>query len=483
MDSKKPFYITTTLPYVNSAPHLGFATEIVRADVIARYKDLQGFDVFFNTGTDEHGQKIFEAAEKEGIEPQVFANQASDKFKSLLEILSIWPKVNFIKTTDGGHIKAAQEFWRQCKERGWITKKNYTVKYCVGCELEKTDSELENGHCPLHPNREIELISEENYFFRFSSFQEQLLNFYKDNPDFVVPKERFHEIDAFVSRGLEDFSISRLKSKMSWGIAVPDDSDHVMYVWFDALVNYIAAIGWPDDIPRFKKYWEESGGVVQYCGKDNLRQQAAMFQAMLMSVGLKPSRHIVIDGFILGEGGKKMSKSIGNVVDPVALVDEYGVDAVRYYILRELHPFEDSEFTLEKFRDAYNANLANGLGNLVSRIMKLAESYLVEPVRKPNIEGTYPQELENYFDQFNFNLALDHIWGGIQALDQRLNIEEPFKIVKENKIKGEEIIRALVEGLYVIAYELEPFLPNTSTDIKSAILSNKKPKNLFPRKP
>lgn len=470
---------------MNARPHLGHAVELIRADALARYKAVSGFDVFFNTGTDEHGQKIEEIARKENLNIQVFVDEMAEHFKEFCTALSVGTgdyTFSVIRTTDAGHVAAAQEFWRQSKHNGFIEKKKYTVKYCVGCELEKTESELVDGHCPLHPNREIELIDEENYFFKFSAFQKRLLDLYHSHPDFVVPATRLKEIEAFVSRGLEDFSISRLKEKMSWGIPVPDDPDHVMYVWFDALVNYISAIGWPENKEKFNTWWNKTGGVVQYCGKDNLRQQAAMWQAMLMSLDIAPSKQIVIDGFVTGEGGVKMSKSLGNVVDPLEIVNEYGTEALRYYVLRELHPFEDSVFTPEKFKDAYNGNLANGLGNLVSRVMKLAESYLPEPIKQPSIEGTYPQELENYLHQFNFNLALDHIWHEIQSADQRLNTEEPFKVVKENKTKGEEIIRDLVGGLYVIAHELEPFLPDTSKRIKAAVLSNKKPDNLFPRK-
>ncbi|KKT74648.1 MAG: Methionine-tRNA ligase, partial [Parcubacteria group bacterium GW2011_GWB1_44_7] len=276
------FYITTTLPYVNAEPHIGFAMEVIRADVMARWKRAQGFEVFFNTGTDERGAKIFEAAKKAGQEPQTYVDEAAKKFQALIPLLNL-SEPNFIRTTDSHHIKAAREFWKICAKNGHIYKKPYKIKYCVGCELEKTDSELVDGKCPLHPTREIEEIEEENYFFKFSAFQKPLLDFYEKKPDFVVPDFRFNEIKSFVKRGLEDFSISRLKEKMPWGIEVPDDSEHTMYVWFDALVNYISAIGWPDDLERFKKWQIDSGGMVQYCGKDNLRQQSAMWQAMLMA--------------------------------------------------------------------------------------------------------------------------------------------------------------------------------------------------------
>ncbi|MBI2097674.1 MAG: methionine--tRNA ligase, partial [Candidatus Vogelbacteria bacterium] len=266
-------YFTTTLPYVNADPHLGFALELVEADAAARLTRLAGREVFFNTGTDEHGLKIYRAAATAGLAPQAYADRAAAKFRTLLSALNIWPEVNFLRTTDPGHIAAAQEFWRRVTAAGDIYKKKYPLKYCVGCELEKTDSELAAGHCPLHPNQALEIIKEENYFFRFSKYQKRLLELYESRPEFVVPASRLNEAREFIRRGLADFSISRLASKQPWGISVPDDPSQTIYVWFDALVNYISAIGWPDDKQNFKKWWP----VTQFAGKDNLRQQAAMW--------------------------------------------------------------------------------------------------------------------------------------------------------------------------------------------------------------
>jgi len=255
------FYITTTLPYVNSEPHIGFAMEIIRADIIARSKKLQGFDVFFNTGTDEHGQKIYENAGAKGVDVKEYVDGYAQSFKNLIPLLGISPDIHFIRTTDDVHIRAAQEFWKRCFEKGDIYKKNYQTKYCVGCELEKQDSELVDGRCALHPNKELEIREEENYFFRWSNYQEYLLNFYKENPKFVIPDFRFNEIKAFVERGLEDFSVSRLRSKMSWGVPVPGDDEHVMYVWFDALTSYISTLGWPDNEEKFNNFWREGTPV------------------------------------------------------------------------------------------------------------------------------------------------------------------------------------------------------------------------------
>ncbi|MBI5005046.1 MAG: methionine--tRNA ligase, partial [Candidatus Lloydbacteria bacterium] len=281
---------------------------------------------------------------------------------------------------DPGHKKAAQAFWKKCKANGDIYKKKYQGLYCVSDEIFLMEKDLVNGKCPHHQNQEPVMIEEENYFFAFSKYQKPLLELYEKHPDFVVPESRFNEIKKFVERGLEDFSISRLKAKMPWGVPVPEDDEHVMYVWFDALVNYISTIGWPDDTGTFEKWWP----VVQIAGKDNLGHQAGRFQAMLLSAGLPPSKQIMIHGFITS-GGEKMSKSVGNVVNPFDLIERYGTDAVRYYLLREISPFEDGDFTEEKFIEAYNANLANGLGNLVSRVMKMATSYGVR-IKTPDDE-------------------------------------------------------------------------------------------------
>ena len=353
---KDHLYITTTLPYVNADPHIGFALEVVHADIIARWHRLMGRDVFFNTGTDEHGIKILRKAQELGVNPQAYVDDYAARFKHLMapEVLNI-DFSHFIRTTDPKHKEAAQEFWRRCEKNGDIYKKNYKVKYCVGCELEKTDSELENGCCPLHPNLEIEIIEEENYFFKLSNYQERLLALYAERQGFVLPEPQFVEIKKFVAQGLQDFSISRLKEKMSWGVPVPGDDKHVMYVWFDALVNYISTIGWPHDMEQFEKWWP----VIQLAGKDQVRQQVVMWQAMLFSAGLPPSRQVVIHGFVIS-GGQKMSKSLGNVVNPIEIVEKYGTDPLRYFLARHMHPFVDSDFTAEQFKVAYNVTNANG---------------------------------------------------------------------------------------------------------------------------
>lgn len=478
-DNKK-FYITTTLPYVNSDPHIGFAMEIIRADMIARYKKLQGYDVFFNTGTDEHGLKIFRKAEELGITPQEHVDKYAAKFKDLIPLLGILPEIVFTRTTDEHHIKAAGEFWKICDKNGYIYKKNYTINYCSGCELEKANSDLVDGCCPDHPNLKIEYIEEENYFFKFSAFGEKLLNLYKKD-DFVIPAHRLNEIKSFVERGLNDFSISRLKDKMPWGIEVPGDPKQVMYVWFDALVNYISAIGWPDDMETFKKWQVETGGMVQYCGKDNLRQQASMWQAMLMAANINPSKTIIIDGFVTGEGGIKMSKSLGNTIEPNEIVSEYGTDALRYYVAREISPFEDTPFTKEMFKNAYNANLANGLGNLVSRVMTMSQNNIEIPVELTDV--VLDDDFKNAVEKYNLQEATNIIWKKVGELDGKIQSTQPFKLVKTDKEAAVKIIKELVQGVNAIAVHLEAILPETSEKIKTLVKENKKPETpLFVRK-
>ncbi len=481
------FYITTTLPYVNAAPHIGFALEMVQADAIARYRRLMGDEVFFNTGTDEHGLKIFKKAQEEGKDPQAYVDEYAAKFDRLRTALDL-SYDNFIRTTDPRHIAAVQEFWRRCDRSGDIYKKEYQIKYCVGCELEKTDSELVDGCCPLHPNLKLEVYEEENYFFRFSKYQEPLLKLYAERPDFVLPAHRLTEIKNFVSAGLQDFSVSRLKSKMPWGIPVPGDEEHVMYVWFDALVNYISALGWPEEHGAwnlehgtFEEWWgtRKEPNAIQIAGKDNLRQQSAIWQAMLMSAGLPNSKQILIHGFITS-GGEKMSKSLGNVVDPFELVEKYGTDAVRYWLLKEVPTFDDADFTLERFEQTYNADLANGLGNLVNRIMALAEAYLPESISKPE-PAAFPKEYTMALETYDLKNAAEFVWGRIKLLDKKINDSQPFRVLKEDPDGGKRLLTELATELYWIGRMLNPLLPRANEIIKATILENKKPPALFPR--
>ncbi len=487
----KSFYITTTLPYVNGPLHLGHALEFVRADTIARYKKLTGHDVYFNTGTDEHGIKNYQKAEEKKISAQEFVDQGFEIFKEQIKMFGVSEDVHFVRTTDPHHEMAAQEFWKRVKDNGYIYKKSYQAKYCIGCESEKTDSELnEQGECLLHPGKILELINEENYFFKFSEFGEKLLEFYEKNPNFVIPNFRLNEMKNFIKNGLRDFSISRLKSKMPWGIAVPDDPDHVMYVWFDALVNYISTLGWPHsakasrgkpDEDLFEKYWV-NGNPTQYCGKDNTRFQAVIWQAMLLAAGVPNSHQIVVNGFITAEGGVQMSKTLGNGVDPRDIVKEYSTDALRYFLLREVSSFEDSPFTLERFKDAYNSGLANGLGNLVSRIMTMAVNNGVK-LSDEDLKMKYYKELNEDLENFDINKFINKIWNNFSGLDEYIQKNEPFKKIKVNKEEAEKDLYYLLFHLYGGALALESVLPETSEKIRGLIKENKKPEEpLFLRK-
>lgn len=456
---KKSLYITTTLPYVNAEPHIGFALEIIQADVIARWHKLMGEEVVFNFGTDEHGQKIYQKALERGIEPQQYCDEYAAKFDELKKALNLSYN-KFIRTTDEHHVAAAQEFWKICMANGYIYKKKYQVKYCVGCELEKTDSELVDGRCPLHPNRELELRDEDNYFFKFSQFQKPLLDFYEKNPDFVKPEGKYKEIKTFVEEGLEDFSVSRLKSKMPWGIDVPNDPEQVMYVWFDALINYISTIGWPDKLEEFDKYWPG----IQVAGKDNLRQQTAMWQAMLIAAGLPNSKQVFIHGF-LTVNGQKMSKSLGNVINPVELASQFGTDAVRYYLLAKAHPWEDSDITIDKVKETYNADLANGLGNLVARVAKLAERESFQfSVISYQLNDPILNDLNLKIENYRFDEAMKMIWEWISKTDQEIEKAKPWTL------NGEELKAALepwANEIAKIATALQAFLPETAEKILS----------------
>lgn len=451
----KKYYITTTLPYVNAEPHIGFALEIVQADAVARFhKEVLGEEVIFNFGTDEHGQKIYQKALEENRDPQAYCNEYATKFDALKKALNL-SYTNFIRTTDPDHVKAAQEFWKLCDKNGDIYKKFYKIKYCVGCELEKTDSELVDGKCPIHPNLKIEIIEEENYFFKFSKYQKPLLDFYENNPDFVIPESKFNEIKSFVKEGLQDFSVSRLKSKMPWGVDVPNDPEQVMFVWFDALINYISTLGWPKDKKNFEDFWPG----IQVAGKDNLRQQTAIWQAMLASAGLSFSKQIFIHGFIT-VNGQKISKSLGNTIDPIEVTQKYGTDPLRYYLLAKINSYDDSDFSIDKFEETFNGELANGLGNLVARTAKLCENSGFDFPETKMIENV---NIENALKEFKFDVALKTIWEEISQTDQFINKEEPWTLKDEGLKK---ILTHLVKHLRQIAFNLKPFLPETAEKIE-----------------
>lgn len=463
MSAREPFYITTTLPYVNAEPHIGFAGEIVIADVCARAAAARGAEVVFNTGTDEHGVKIWHKAQEAGVDAQAYVDDYAKKFDELRKLLNL-SYTNFLRTTTARHKAAAQEMWRRVDAKGYIYKKKYSVKYCIGCEMEKTDSELDHGECPLHPGKPLETIDEENYFFRFSAFGEKLLALYDRYPDFVVPQKRFNEIRAFVEGGLQDFSISRVKEKMPWGVSVPGDDAQVMYVWFDALTNYVSTLGWPDDTETFETFWgtPDAPRAVQIAGKDNLRQQSAMWQAMLLAADLPASRQIFINGFISIDG-RKMSKSLGNVIAPRAMVNRYGVDGTRYVLLTKGYFGEDSDVTWNKMDAAYNADLANGVGNLTARIITLAGQLSFTP------NTTDVIDVAADVARMEMKGALEKIWARVNDANKYIEDTKPWELRKTDAAAYERVMRDLLQSLFAIGTALAPFLPDTAAKILRAM--------------
>ncbi len=475
-------YITTTLPYVNAEPHIGHALEFVQADALARARRLSGEDVFFSTGTDEHGQKIFEAAQKEGRDVQEYVDYYANRVQGLSQLLSLTPD-NFIRTTSEGHKEAAREMWRRCEANGDIYKKQYTGLYCVGCEAFKTAKEIEGGLCVIHPHLALEEVVEENYFFRLSKYQAYLEE-YLSRDGVIVPEWRRLEALTFVHGGLEDFSISRSVEKLSWGISVPGDESQVMYVWFDALTDYISTLGWPSDNEgTFEKFWEKAT-TLQLAGKDQVRFQSIMWQAMLKSAGIKATDQVFYHGFI-NSGGQKMSKSLGNVISPYELVEKYGTDATRYLLLRHVHPVDDSDITWERLDEWYTAHLVNGLGNLVARVMKLAQDHLPAPVSLVELGHTIDPAFFARLETFSFQEAMNEIFALVGEADECIASQEPFKKIKveETADTARADIAKLVSNVARIALCLAPFMPSTSATVLAAVHENKKPENLFPRLP
>jgi methionyl-tRNA synthetase len=485
----KTFYISTSIPYVNAAPHIGHALEFVQADILARYERLMSKDVFFLSGTDDNALKNVQAAAEAGVEVQDFVDANSDKFKQLLTSLNI-SNDYFIRTSrDERHIKGAKKLWLSLKPSD-IVKRKYRGLYCLGCEEFKKEKDFVNGKCPDHPNQTPEIVEEENYFFKLSNYQNILLDLIESGKLIIIPESRKNEIVSFIKGGLEDFSISRsnIRAK-NWGIPVPNDSTQRQYVWVDALSNYINAPGYAENSNEFKKYWENGDDIVHVIGKGINRFHSIYWPALLLSAGVRLPKTIFVHGYIT-IGGKKMSKTLGNVIDPVELINEYGAEAVRYYLARHISPFEDGDITKESFKEAYNANLANGLGNLVSRVMKMAVANEIKFDAKiakkfadsKEAEALYKKQIEN-FEKFNIQEAGNVIWELIGQTDAFIQKEQPFKKIKTDKEAGEKDIKELLARLDFIGTMLAPILPETSVKIISLVQNSKMPeKPIFPRK-
>jgi methionyl-tRNA synthetase len=477
---KKKYYITTAIPYVNAEPHIGFALEIIQTDVLARYHRLIGDDVYFLTGTDENSLKNVQAAEKLKITPQKLCDKNAENFKNLKEILTL-SFDDFIRTTEQRHLTGAQKLWSSCKPED-IYKKKYSGYYCVGCEAFYPKEDLVDGVlCPEH-KRKVELVKEENYFFKLSAYQNKLKRLIESGELDIVPKERKNEIISFIDQGLEDFSISRSsKRAKGWGIPVPGDESQIMYVWFDALSNYITALGYTKEDKSFKKYWPADLHVI---GKGIIRFHAIYWPAMLLSAGLPLPKQIFVHGYI-NYKGEKMSKSLGNVIDPMQIVDDYGTDALRYYLLREIPPTTDGDFTLERFIQRYNADLANDLGNLVSRVSNMIDRFFHGTLPAVEVENEYDLEKVNLLiSQYRFNEALEYIWQIIRRANQYVEEEQPWQLFAvKNMDKLAKVLTKLLLSIKDIALALEPFLPETSQEIQEHFdqPSIRKMEPLFPR--
>ena len=473
-------FVSTAIPYVNAKPHIGHALEYVQADAYVRALRLAGEDVFFLTGTDDNALKNVQAAEAAGMPVRDYVAENAGHFVELDRRLNI-AYDDFIRTSaDPRHRAGVEKLWRATNPKD-IYKKNYRGFYCVGCEEFKTEKNLINGECPEHPGKLLEEIKEENYFFRLSAYQDTLLKLIESDELKIVPESRKNEILSFIRGGLEDFSVSRTAARAKgWGIPVPDDPDQYLYVWYDALANYITALGYATGADTYQKYWVSAEQKVHMIGKGINRFHTVYWPAMLLSANVPLPTEVFVHGYVTS-GGQKMSKSVGNVIDPFEMINRYGPDATRYLLLRHVNPTEDTDVTWERLDEWYTANLTNGLGNLVARVMKLSEQYLPKPIEEPNIQVTYPAEITHYIQEFRFNEALDFIWAYIQKEDQNITEREPFRVVKENKEKGTQMIYEFVQELYLIAHFFIPFMPETSEMIKKAVLANKKPENLFQR--
>jgi methionyl-tRNA synthetase len=465
------FYVTTAIDYVNDTIHLGHAFQKIAADVLARYyRTALGEDnVFLLTGTDEYGQKAEKAARQQNITPAEFVKKISDSDQKEQDSLGISYN-RFIRTTDSDHAEVVKEIWNRVQKSGDIYAGVYQGSYCEGCEAYYTKEDLVEGKCPVHPTLEIKIIKEDNYFFRWAKYKDFLIDHLTKNPDFIYPSHRAKEMLEF-AKNIKDIPVSR--ANFTWGIPVSNDPKQVIYVWFDALTNYLTGVGFLKNKKMFDKFWPAD---VHILGKDNLRWHALLWPAMLKSAGIELPKKIVVNGF-LNINGQKISKSIGNVIRPSDWVKKYGADAVRYYLLRYTNLTDDSDISEEKLLQAYNADLANGLGNLVARVAKLCERVTLKPSPTYIIPEDYKKSIEN----FKFNEALGLIWNEIKTLDQQINISTPWKVTDEKKLT--EILQTAVDGIISVANKLTPFLPKTAKKIEEQFSGPKivSSKPLFPR--
>ncbi|MBR1602432.1 MAG: methionine--tRNA ligase [Synergistaceae bacterium] len=463
--SDKNFYITTPIYYVNDVPHIGHAYTTIACDVMSRYKRLKGYDVFFLTGTDEHGQKIQQSAEKQGITPQALVDKIHLNFKDLWRVLNI-SNNDFIRTTEERHIKTVQAVFKKLMDQGDIYKGTYQGYYCVPCETYVPESSMgENKTCP-DCGRPLTIMTEESYFFKCSKYVDKLIKYYEENLSGVMPKIRYNEIMSFLKSGVRDQSVSR--TSLKWGIPVPGDEKHVIYVWFDALINYISALGWPDDGQgKFKKFWPDAYHMV---GKDIIRFHCVTWPLMLLALGIDLPKSIIAHGWWTFNG-EKMSKSKGNVIDPFKMAEEYGLDAFRYFLLREVPFGNDGDFSELALVGRINSDLANDLGNLLNRTLQMIESYRGGVVPS----GAVNSELKDFaaktleavdlnLNKFAFDEALKSIWAFISRANKFIDETEPWKLAKDaaQADKLDCVLLSLYEALRFIALLIAPFMPDTA---------------------
>jgi methionyl-tRNA synthetase len=466
----KKFYITTPLYYVNSKPHIGHSYTNIAVDTVSRFYRMKGYDVFFMTGTDEHGEKIEKATQARGFktgEEKKFVDEIVPVFKELWKKLGIQYDY-FIRTTDDYHIKAVQKVLSNLHKDGKIYKKIYKGWFCTPCETFWSEAQSDDGLCP-DCKRHLEKMDEENYFFKISEYQQWLIDYINSNPDFIKPDFRRNEVLGFLREPLQDLCISRSIARMSWGIEVPFDKNFVTYVWFDALINYISGIGYPGDTARLNKYWPADFHII---GKDILRHHAVYWPIMLHALGLKVPKTIFAHGWWIVKG-EKMSKSKGNVVDPVALIDKYGIDTYRYFLLREIPFGLDGAFSEEAIISRYNSDLANDIGNLLNRTLTMVEKYFEGNV--PAVSGiealkdksvALAPELEKRMQELDFAGALSKIWEVVNTANKLIEDSKPWALAKEKKTKElQSLLYSLLESLRIVALSIYPFMPATSKSI------------------
>ncbi|TNE66894.1 MAG: methionine--tRNA ligase [Alphaproteobacteria bacterium] len=469
MTDKPAFYATTPIYYVNDVPHIGHAYTTLAVDVLARFKRLDGFDVMFLTGTDEHGQKVEKSAEKAGVDPQAFCDRVSARFRDLAVAMN-FSNDQFIRTTEERHKKAVQHLWRELLAKGFIYEDKYAGWYSVRDEAFYAESELQKGADgeKLAPTgAPVEWVEEPSYFFKLSAFGDKLLEFYEANPDFVMPKSRLNEVISFVKGGLEDLSISR--TTFNWGVPVPDVPGHIMYVWIDALTNYLTAVGYPDtDAAAYKKFWPAD---VHMVGKDILRFHAVYWPAFLMAADLPLPRRVFAHGWWTNEG-QKISKSLGNVIDPFELIESYGLDPVRFFLLREVPFGNDGDFSRKNFVLRCNADLANGIGNLSQRTLSMIHKNCDEQVPAP---GDFTSEdndllekakqtleaMREHLDKQAFHLAFEALIQLVTAADGYISVQAPWTLKKTDPERMKTVLYVVAETIRQIAILAQPIMPQS----------------------